>query len=445
MSSTSHQEQGGARLGSSVYPAAVMATGARLPSNVRCQPIPPSLPSPPSPTTPRSSTRVLELWERESTFEQLREQNRRRPALLVHRRADHGQQPDGRAPRLGPVAEGPVPALPRDARRATSATRTASTARASGSRSRSRRRSASTPSARSRRTASTTSRAPAATASRSTRAVQTEQSQRLGMWMDWERSYFTMTDPNIELHLALPEELPRARAGCTTGHRPMVWCLRCGTSLSQHEVTATDSYRDIDAPVAVRALAASRTPPGEALVVWTTTPWTLPANVAAAVKPDADYVAVEAGRRAGLGRRRGPLRGRLRRRRDDRRQRARAPSSSAGPTRPVRRPRRRRRRSRTASSPWRHRRRRRGHRHRPHRAGLRRRGLRARPRARSCPCSCRSTRPAPSRGLRLAHRPAHAHEVPDARSSRTSAARPAAARRGADSTATRTAGAAAPS
>ena len=122
-------------------------------------------------------------------------------------------------------------------------------------------------------------------------AVQTQQSRRLGMWMDWERSYFTMTDPNISYIWGFLK-ICHDRGWLYQGHRPMVWCLRCGTSLSQHEVTATDSYRDIvDPSLYVRFRFTDA--PGEALVVWTTTPWTLPANVAATVKPDAEYVWVE--------------------------------------------------------------------------------------------------------------------------------------------------------
>ncbi len=106
------------------------------------------------------------------------------------------------------------------------------------------------------------------------------------MWMDWERSYFTMTDPNISYIWGFLQECHR-RGWLYRGHRPMVWCARCGTSLSQHEVTATDSYRDVvhtALTVRFRLLDAD----DEHLLIWTTTPWTLPANVAAAVNPIGD-------------------------------------------------------------------------------------------------------------------------------------------------------------
>ncbi len=124
-------------------------------------------------------------------------------------------------------------------------------------------------------------------------AVQTRQSQRLGQWMDWERSYFTMTDANIEYIWGFLKRCADSD-WLFTGHRPMIWCPRCGTSLSQHELTATDCYRDLTHPSLFVYLPLADCT-DEALVVWTTTPWTLPANVAAAVDPDATYAAVVGG------------------------------------------------------------------------------------------------------------------------------------------------------
>jgi isoleucyl-tRNA synthetase len=119
--------------------------------------------------------------------------------------------------------------------------------------------------------------------------VQTNQSRRLGQWMDWDRSYFTMTDANIS-YIWTFLRLCHDRGWLYRGHRSMPWCPRCGTSLSQHELI--DSYRDITHPsLYVRLPLRDRK--CEYLVVWTTTPWTLPANVAAAVLPDADYAQVE--------------------------------------------------------------------------------------------------------------------------------------------------------
>ena len=118
-------------------------------------------------------------------------------------------------------------------------------------------------------------------------AVQTEQSKRLGMWMDWDNSYFTFSDTNIEYIWRFLKEVQR-RGWLYKGHRATQWCPRCGTSLSKHEQAGEENYAEIEHPsLFVRFPLRGRD--GEALVVWTTTPWTLPANVAAAVKPDAEY------------------------------------------------------------------------------------------------------------------------------------------------------------
>jgi isoleucyl-tRNA synthetase len=110
------------------------------------------------------------------------------------------------------------------------------------------------------------------------------QSTRLGMWMDWDRSYYTLTDTNISYIWRFLAECHR-RGWLYRGHRLMPWCHRCGTSLSEHELT--DSYTDLDHPSVFLQLPLDGD--GEHLAVWTTTPWTLPANVAVAVHPEAVY------------------------------------------------------------------------------------------------------------------------------------------------------------
>jgi isoleucyl-tRNA synthetase len=113
----------------------------------------------------------------------------------------------------------------------------------------------------------------------------TKGSKRLGQWMDWGNDYFTFSDTNIEYiwkFLAIVHE----RGWLYLGHRATEWCPRCGTSISAHELTG--SYVDrADPSLFVRLPLKGRT--GESLVIWTTTPWTLPANVAAAVNPAAEY------------------------------------------------------------------------------------------------------------------------------------------------------------
>jgi isoleucyl-tRNA synthetase len=117
--------------------------------------------------------------------------------------------------------------------------------------------------------------------------VMTQQCRRLGQWMDWDNDYYTFSDTNIEYIWGFLKTV-QEREWLYMGHRSTQWCPRCGTSLSQHEQAGEENYVEMEHPsLYVRFPLRERA--DEALVVWTTTPWTLPANVAAAVKPDADY------------------------------------------------------------------------------------------------------------------------------------------------------------
>ena len=166
-------------------------------------------------------------------------------------------------------------------------------------------------------------------------AVQTEQSQRLGYWMDWNdtdrlrwlaeeleqnpgrritvegpEGPVTDTVENIVGRLGLPElggsyftfsnennymiwsMLKRCwkEGWLYKGTDVMPWCPRCATGISQHEIV-TEGYRELThASVTVRFPLRGRE--NESLLVWTTTPWTLTSNVAAAVGPDLTYVRV---------------------------------------------------------------------------------------------------------------------------------------------------------
>jgi isoleucyl-tRNA synthetase len=117
--------------------------------------------------------------------------------------------------------------------------------------------------------------------------VLADQSKRLGMWMDWDSSYFTFSDTNIEYNWRFLKECHQ-RDWLYKGHRSTEWCPRCGTSISQHELFAGE-YKELEHP-SLYVSFPLKDRSNEALVVWTTTPWTLPANVAAAVNPDAEYV-----------------------------------------------------------------------------------------------------------------------------------------------------------
>ena len=169
-------------------------------------------------------------------------------------------------------------------------------------------------------------------------AVQTEQSQRLGYWMDWNDTDFlrelaemmeetpkkaitvegpegpvTDTVENIVGRLGMPElggsyftfstennymiwtMLKRCweKGWLYKGTDVMPWCPRCATGISQHEIV-TEGYRELTHPsVTLRFPLRGRE--NESLLIWTTTPWTLTSNVAAAVGPELTYVKVRQG------------------------------------------------------------------------------------------------------------------------------------------------------
>jgi isoleucyl-tRNA synthetase len=120
----------------------------------------------------------------------------------------------------------------------------------------------------------------------------TQQSIRLGYWMDWENSYHTMADENnytIWHFLKVCHD----RGWLYEGTDVMPWCPRCGTGLSEHEIV-TEGYKEIVHPgLFVRFPLLDREE--EYLLVWTTTPWTLPSNVATAVHPKLTYIKVQQG------------------------------------------------------------------------------------------------------------------------------------------------------
>jgi len=169
--------------------------------------------------------------------------------------------------------------------------------------------------------------------------VQTDQSIRLGYWMEWNDStklnwlaeklvedpmqVITFTGPNGKIVTDTVEQvvgqlgLPQLGGSYFTfsnennymiwkmikkswekgwlyrGADVMPWCPRCATGISQHEIV-TDGYSELThRSVTLRFPLRERE--GESLLVWTTTPWTLTSNVAAAVGPELDYVKVRNG------------------------------------------------------------------------------------------------------------------------------------------------------
>lgn len=116
----------------------------------------------------------------------------------------------------------------------------------------------------------------------------TEQSKRLGQWMDWDNSYYTNTDLNIQgiWHFL---KVCDDHGWIQREYKPMPWCPRCGTSLSEHEMTGSYklmTHNSVFFKLQIEELNSK-------ILVWTTTPWTLSSNVALAVNPDIDYVEVK--------------------------------------------------------------------------------------------------------------------------------------------------------
>ncbi len=114
---------------------------------------------------------------------------------------------------------------------------------------------------------------------------------RIGMWLDTAGAYWTLSNDYIESVWWLFHRIWDAGA-IYEGFKVVPYCGRCGTALSSHELGQPGAYRDVTEPsVYVRFPLAGR---DDDLLVWTTTPWTLPSNVGAAVGSAIDYVRVRA-------------------------------------------------------------------------------------------------------------------------------------------------------
>ncbi len=118
-------------------------------------------------------------------------------------------------------------------------------------------------------------------------------SRRIGFLLDYDHPYVTYHKDYIESVWFLLSRFA-ANGLLEKGHKVLPWCGRCGTGLSSHEVG--QGYQDVDDP-SVWVSFPLRNGPGllerAALVAWTTTPWTLPSNMAACVHPDFSYAVLE--------------------------------------------------------------------------------------------------------------------------------------------------------
>ncbi|MDE2349052.1 MAG: class I tRNA ligase family protein, partial [Gammaproteobacteria bacterium] len=124
--------------------------------------------------------------------------------------------------------------------------------------------------------------------------------KRLGVLADWERPYLTMM-PRFEAEQLRAFAKIIDNGHLYKGYKPVHWCLNCRSALAEAEV----EYEDVTSPsiyvrfaVAdpadlARRFGAAESPLAAAVAIWTTTPWTLPANRAVAMHPELEYALVE--------------------------------------------------------------------------------------------------------------------------------------------------------
>ncbi|MBM3220360.1 MAG: isoleucine--tRNA ligase [Candidatus Rokubacteria bacterium] len=132
--------------------------------------------------------------------------------------------------------------------------------------------------------------------------IQREEFRRLGVFGDWQNPYLTMA-PAYQAVIAREFGRFVGRGIVYKGLKPVHWCMHCKTALAQAEVEYEDQRTPsvyVKFPL-VAALPGVPNATRSSLVVWTTTPWTLPANLAVAVHGDEDYVALESPAPAGNG------------------------------------------------------------------------------------------------------------------------------------------------
>ena len=129
--------------------------------------------------------------------------------------------------------------------------------------------------------------------------IQKEEFKRLGVFGDWENPYLTMS-PDYQATIVREFGKFVGRGIVYKGLKPVHWCISCQTALAEAEV----EYADHESPSVyvkfplktyperLKGILMGKRP---SVVIWTTTPWTLPANMAIALHPQHDYVAVEVG------------------------------------------------------------------------------------------------------------------------------------------------------
>ncbi len=116
-------------------------------------------------------------------------------------------------------------------------------------------------------------------------------SDRMGYWADYENAYVTYHNPFIESIWTILSEIDKQKL-LYKDYKVVPWCPRCGTGLSSHELAqGYKDVKDISLYVKFKIVGQEKA----YFLAWTTTPWTLPGNIALAVGPEIDYVEAKVG------------------------------------------------------------------------------------------------------------------------------------------------------
>src|SRR5205809_191292 len=126
---------------------------------------------------------------------------------------------------------------------------------------------------------------------------QSEEFQGLGVFGDWEHPYLTMS-PAYEGVIAREFARLVGRGLVYKGLKPVHWCMHCKTALAQAEVEYENQRTPsvyVKFPLVSALPGIDRSPARTSIEIWTTTPWTLPANLAVAVSPEEQYAVLGVG------------------------------------------------------------------------------------------------------------------------------------------------------
>lgn len=122
-----------------------------------------------------------------------------------------------------------------------------------------------------------------------------EQFRRLGVWGDWDDPYLTLTPDYEAAQLEVFGEMAR-RGYIYRGQKPVYWCAHCETALAEAEIEY-DEQRSPSIYFTFPVMdGKGKLPDGAAVAVWTTTPWTIPANMAVALHANETYALVDTDR-----------------------------------------------------------------------------------------------------------------------------------------------------